>query len=200
MKLDRRNFLGTLLPTGALCYLGCRAALAGGGAKDKKAEHKFSESSGMSYEQVFGFAFQGLVIPTLQELSKGDEKFLEKVQAASSAATARRFEAVAARWPKRDFATFKREYLAMVETDPFMLHAISCKVLKNTDREFSLKVSECLWAKTFRQAKAADLGYALVCHPDYVVPTTVGPGMKMIRTKTLMQGRDCCDHRYVFEG
>lgn len=62
-----------------------------------------------------------------------------------------------------------------------------------------LKVSECLWAKTFRGAEAGDLGNALVCDSDYAAAEGFNPKMRMIRSKTLMQGHDCCNHRYVLE-
>jgi hypothetical protein len=60
-------------------------------------------------------------------------------------------------------------------------------------------MTECLWAKTFLDANAADIGFACVCFPDYAVAQAFNPKMKMIRDKTLMQGHDCCNHRYVIE-
>lgn len=60
-------------------------------------------------------------------------------------------------------------------------------------------MTECLWAATFRAAGAEDIGYATICHPDFATTTAFNPRMRMIRTKTLMQGHDCCNHRWVME-
>jgi hypothetical protein len=47
---------------------------------------------------------------------------------------------------------------------------------------------------------AADIGFATVCFTDYATAAAFNPKLKMIRSKTLMQGHDCCNHRYVMEG
>ena len=38
---------------------------------------------------------------------------------------------------------------------------------------------------------------AALCNMDYSWPTAFNPKFKMERDKTLMQGHDCCNHRYV---
>jgi len=63
-------------------------------------------------------------------------------------------------------------------------------------------VTECLWAKIFREAKepdAVDIGYAFGCYPEFVITQTFNPQFKLILTKTLMQGHDCCNQRTVWE-
>ena len=66
-----------------------------------------------------------------------------------------------------------------------------------TQEEFPAETGECLWAKAFREANAADLGFKLVCSADYVTAEAFNPDIKLIRDKTLMQGHDCCNHKYV---
>jgi hypothetical protein len=84
-----------------------------------------------------------------------------------------------------------------MSTDPFWRHVLTFELVENTAKAAEIKVTECLWAKTFREANAADIGYAFVCHGDFAYAPAFNPKMKMIRTKTLMQGHDCCNHRYV---
>ena len=60
-------------------------------------------------------------------------------------------------------------------------------------------ITSCLTEIVFREADALDLGYACVCHADFGLPVGLNPKLKLIRTKTLMQGHDCCNHRYVWE-
>jgi hypothetical protein len=44
----------------------------------------------------------------------------------------------------------------------------------------------------FRDGDAADIGYAMVCYPDYAVAKGLNPKLQLIRAKTLMQGDDSC--------
>ena len=39
----------------------------------------------------------------------------------------------------------------------------------------------------------------MVCYPDYAIARGRNPKLKLIRTKTLMQGDECCRLRYVKE-
>jgi len=61
-------------------------------------------------------------------------------------------------------------------------------------------MKECLTAEVFREEDAAEIGYATVCHADFALPEGFNPKIKLIRDKTLMQGHDCCNHRYVWTG
>jgi hypothetical protein len=73
-------------------------------------------------------------------------------------------------------------------------------IVQDSDKVFEMRVSECLWAKTFKEANAADIGFKLICSEDYVTAEAFNPNIKLIRDKTLMQGHDCCNHRYVVKG
>jgi len=46
---------------------------------------------------------------------------------------------------------------------------------------------------------AGEIGYATVCYADYAYTKAISPSIKLIRTKTLMQGDDCWNHRFVVE-
>jgi hypothetical protein len=82
---------------------------------------------------------------------------------------------------------------------PLYQGALTYEIVEDSPDAFEVKILECLWARTFRDADAADIGYACICHPDYALAEGFNPRMKMIRTKTLMQGHDCCNHRWVVE-
>jgi hypothetical protein len=60
-------------------------------------------------------------------------------------------------------------------------------------------VTRCLWAQTFREAGAADIGYATMCHPDFSSAPAFNPKIRMSRPKTLMQGNDHGNDRWVVE-
>ena len=82
-------------------------------------------------------------------------------------------------------------------TAPFGTTAHSDNV-EDTENAFELKVTECIWASVFRDAGLdGEIGHAAVCNMDYTWPTTFNPKFKMERDRTLMQGHDHCNHRYV---
>jgi len=73
------------------------------------------------------------------------------------------------------------------------------EIVEDNDKAFEMRLTECLTEVVFREANAQDLGYACVCHADFGLPVGINPKLKLIRTKTLMQGHDCFNHRYVWE-
>lgn len=72
------------------------------------------------------------------------------------------------------------------------------EVIEETDRVYEIKVTECLWAKTFQERNAADIGYATICHSDFSEARAYHPRLKLERTKTIMQGHGCCNHRWTW--
>ena len=48
-------------------------------------------------------------------------------------------------------------------------------------------------------AKLGHIGHAHVCYGDYAWARGFNPKIKMVRDKTLMQGHEYCNHRYIFE-
>jgi hypothetical protein len=200
----RRQFLFRVLPAGTFFCLGCGAlsALANGQEKPKPAEkkHKFLENSGMSAKEVFEFAYKDSYIPLLRSLApyikNGD--FIEILKRAADDEATKSGQAEAKKLPKNDFATFR----AMINKPPegFWKQVLTIRIIEDTDTATESKVTECLWAKTFREANASDIGYARICHPDFASARAFNPKLKLIRTKTLMQGDDCCNHRWVWEG
>ena len=42
-----------------------------------------------------------------------------------------------------------------------------------------------------------EIGHAAVCNMDYYWPPAFNPDLIMERDKTLMQGHDHCNHRYI---
>lgn len=73
------------------------------------------------------------------------------------------------------------------------------EIIEDSDTAFEIQITECLTEIVFKEADALDIGYACVCHADFGLPLGINPNLKLIRTKTLMQGHDCCNHQYVWE-
>ncbi len=156
-------------------------------------KHKFLGDSGMTFQEVFDFAFRRF-IPVLQGLAKefGEDHFLEVLRKVASECALRAAQDAARQLPSNDLAAFK----AAGGPSPF----VTLEMVEDTPQAFEVRVTECLWAKTFREMGAAEIGYSLICHRDYADCQGFNPKITMIRSKTLMQGDDYCNHRFVWEG
>ncbi len=97
------------------------------------------------------------------------------------------------------FKEFK-DYWKNAAVDEYIFHASTVEFPEESDTVLQCKVTECLWAKTFRELGAAEFGKIMLCDPDFPFASTMNPKLKLERTKTLMEGYDCCDHRYIWDG
>ncbi|MBE0660800.1 MAG: L-2-amino-thiazoline-4-carboxylic acid hydrolase [Bryobacteraceae bacterium] len=137
------------------------------------------------------------MIPLLRVLSErlGREEFLRLLREAGDAVVGKK---AAGRPPMvRDLVTFAA---SMKNMPPIIQHTLEAEIVEQTPEAFEYRVKKCLWAKVFRDESAADIGYVMICYPDYAVARGLNPKLKLIRTKTLMQGDDSCVLRYVMEG
>jgi hypothetical protein len=197
----RRELFVKLFPACSLC-LGCSGFQALTAAESQKAQSQFlggrsTQKADMNYEEIFKFAYGGL-IPVMKSLAEqmGKEKFLEMLKRASSAAAAKETEETYRNKPKRDLATLLED---MRKAGPLYQHALTYEFVKDTEKEAEIKITECLWARTFRQANAADIGYALICHGDIGATRAFNPKITLIRPKLLMNGDNECRFRWTLE-
>ena len=160
-------------------------------------EHKFKQDSGMAFEQVFQFAFGGF-IPKMKNLAAelDREDFIELLQKVSSDTAAAFIRKQAESIPGNDLGAWPPP---LREPNRFWQHVLTYDVMEDSETAFEIKVTVCLWGKTFREADAADIGYATICHPDFAMCQAFNPRIRMIRSKTLMQGDDYCNHLWVWE-
>ncbi len=193
--LTRRQ-LFTILPAGAAGCLGCFgrcAAQTAAGARALRA----GEKADMTWEEIFKFAYGG-PIPTFLKLADqiGRKRFVEMLQNAAAAAAT---EGMA----KDPTPAAKRTLAAWMawsnEPSGMFQHVLVYDKVRDEPAVVEVRVTQCLWAKTFRAAGAADIGYACICHPDFAAASGWNPKLKLIRTKTLMQGDEYCNHRFVME-
>jgi len=200
LEQSRRQFLSKILPASALC-LGCSKLLAYAQSEEKPEvpaeQHKFLENSGMSFEEVYNFAFKEFYIPMMKNLAKeiGKDEFIETLKRARSELAKQQGQNLAKSLGKNDMASFA----SWMKENELYKHILTSEIVEETDKAFEMKVSECLSAKTFREADASDIGYAAICHGGYAFAPAFNPKMKVIKTKTLMQGHDYCNPRTVLE-
>jgi len=72
-------------------------------------------------------------------------------------------------------------------------------ILKQTETQFDFDVKRCRYAEMYKGLGLADLGVLLSCARDFAMVEGFNPKMKLTRTKTIMEGNDCCDFRITSE-
>ncbi|MGD8441185.1 MAG: L-2-amino-thiazoline-4-carboxylic acid hydrolase [Holophagae bacterium] len=190
IDLDRRQMIAGLCATGTLACLGC-GRVARTADVVESAARGFSTASGMSFEEVFHFAYARSFIPTMKNLA--GRVGMEVIQDTACETAAQVIAGVAASMPDRSLSAWAA---SMKEPDEVMRHAISFDIVEDGETAFEVRITECLWAATFRAADAADLGYSWVCHPDFAMARAFNPEMRLRRDQTLMQGSTHCNHRW----
>ena len=199
-NLNRRELLTRTAPACAMACLGLGRIPAVWAAEVQDAEqegHKFDVpqdrklSPRGSVRMQYG-AFIDFVRTLQIELEEPD---LIRLLNANSTASGRRVgEGQAARSADNSFETFVATF-----RPPRYATTLTHEVVEDTENAFELRVTECVWASVFREAGMdGEIGHAAVCNMDYAWPTAFNPNIKMERDRTLMQGHDHCNHRYVY--
>ena len=57
----------------------------------------------------------------------------------------------------------------------------------------------CLWADTWREWGAEDVGYLVCCSADFATIPAQHPNLRLERTTTLMEGANRCDFKFIWE-
>ncbi len=198
--VNRRNFVKGVLP---LCAAGCLAlkdqSLSAQPAPKEEQKispaHKFDRTMRhlLSYRQFMTTEYASHFIPFLRILEKEIDHdnvitALKKFTLWEAETGAR--ETVKTRG-KNDLSIFKEDYNPQTPQ-------LTTEVLEDTDKVWAIKITECLWAKVWIDAGAADLGFAAVCAGDSPYATFINPKIKMDLEGTLMEGKSHCILRYHY--
>ena len=126
----------------------------------------------------------------------GDPELIRLLNLHSEAVGRQVGEQQAQNSPDTEFQTFVATF-----RPPRYASSLTHEVVEDTENAFGLRVTECVWASVFREAGLdGEIGHAAVCNMDYYWPAAFNPNFKMERDRTLMQGHDHCNHRYVDTG
>ena len=198
IKNDRREFLIKTFSSCALCCLSPSILVD----SDKKIHttrldnrHKFLSDSRMTFKEVFDFAYKESYIPAMKNLMNqiGREKFIELLKK-SSDNMSEPMNNNAIDYSKR---TLKEWAESIKKECQDFNNQISCEILKENDNEFEITYSECLWAKTFREADASEIGYAGICYQEFGKTRAFNPKLNIEFDQSLMNGNDRCHFKWV---
>jgi hypothetical protein len=157
--------------------------------------HKFDEERTITHRRLAQMSYR-LPIMLLKEMEKdiGKEKLLAMVKKASHAASVQLGKQVS-----RQITSLEAFAGPFKDDNSGLSKTLVREIVEDNENVFEVRVTECLAHVVFKQVDALDLGYACVCHADFGLPIGIHPKFKLVRDKTLMQGHDCCNHRYIWE-
>jgi hypothetical protein len=77
--------------------------------------------------------------------------------------------------------------------------ALEAKIIKETETELFFDITYCGYVGIYEKLGVRKLGCILSCIRDFYFLEGFNPKIKLARTKTLMEGGDCCNFRYTIE-
>jgi len=187
----RREAISGIISIGGLACFGKKAWAGPFSSLQMEGEkHRFQKEWGHTYEEAFRWKYEGFIGLMKQfEDDLGKDRLIEMIKKGGDEICRQN----AKNTPDFSFDEW-------TQGGSFFQNMMVRDVVERTDRVYEIKVTECLWAKTFKEYDAADIGYALICYNDFASAKEVHPLITLERTKTLMEGQGCCNHRWVWKG
>ncbi len=181
MGIDRRSCLKTLAACAGLCAL--PAALPAAEAERSGLEEEILAMQKREMRDRAGL-FRQLV-------KRFGPSVLEAVRSYVESSTEERLRG--AELPRRDLDAIL-EILWRPSGG-----ALDWEVEAKTPEMLRICVKRCVFAEEMRRREAADIGLAFYCAYDYGFCRGFHPDLQFRRTKTLMEGHDCCNHEYLLK-
>lgn len=69
----------------------------------------------------------------------------------------------------------------------------------NTESKMSFKVTQCKYAEFYKEIGAPELGTILSCCRDEAFLKGFTNRIKMMRSKTILEGNNCCEFKYELQ-
>ncbi len=199
----RRDFLFKSVPACAVSCLAANRVFAGslwiGKSPFDQEEHKFDKEipgPKITYRRIAALSNRSFIrFARFLQKEIGEERVIELIKKQTEQRLKEQAKKDLERIGKSDF----KSYISIFR-EPNMMASLTMEIIQDTDTVFEIRVTDCLSAESFLPYKAGDLGYAAVCWGDYTWASDFNPKIKLIRDKTLMQGHDCCNHKYIWTG
>ncbi len=79
-------------------------------------------------------------------------------------------------------------------------NALTLEMLKENESTLFFDVTHCEYAKMYVRMGIEDIGFILSCNRDFSFMEGFNPQIELKRTKTIMEGAECCDFRFSLLG
>ncbi len=199
-ELNRREFFAKTMPICGLACLGLGniSALSALDNQDQSPEQKHNFDTDwdkvLTHKERITMEYKNLIQFLKILKSKMDrEKLIEYLKTYSKEVGLKAGTQHLAITKNKSFKSF-----VDVFRPPNYKNLLTHEIVQDTDTVFELKVTECIWATVFTQAGlGGDIGHAAICNMDYHWPKAYNSDLKMERSKTLMQGDEYCNHKYI---
>ncbi len=200
---NRRDFITKVVPAFSLMCFGGMKVFAGiwseGESSIAQEKHMFDTEftrklTNRQYMENINRSF--IEFAKAAQKKFGKEETIKLIKKLATEFNLERGQKQAQNSKDRSLKSYTRMFADPKSWEPLL----NLEVVEDTETAFELKVSECIIAAVFRDANAADIGYANVCWGDYAWAEGFNPKIKLVRDKTLMQGADYCNHRYIWTG
>ena len=159
--------------------------------------HKFDQSTSrpLTYRERFELEYASHFIPYLKILEQeiGREKVIETLHKLALQEAEEYAHYVVEAKGKNDLSVFKEDYSP---TTPGIKEILTIEVMEDTETAYEIKITECLWAEVFRNAGAAEYGYAAVCSGDVPFARCINSQIALDLEETIMEGKPFCKLRY----
>ena len=203
--VNRRDFITKSLACGAFLGMGCPGLLAmnihEGVSNPVQAERRFQTASNFTYEQLFNFTFRSWFISYMKRLQEeiGTGKFLELLTKAGDEHYRSRVKSNFEKIEDKSVQSLIENFWEPTQRSKFGNAIMTIEIPEKLTDKGTVKMTDCLFAKTFMENDAGDIGYAAICHADFAVAKAFNPEIKLIRNKCLMKGDDCCLFEYTLD-
>jgi len=200
-NLTRRDLLTKAFPACAIaCFTSPKASplILGHEKSPQQEKHMFDLEypRKLTYKQYFAVRFGGYIrLARSLEKEFGKEKTIELLKKFTTERLLQTGRAEAKGKTDLSLKAYTRQF-----NPSNFKNLLTLEIVEDTEKAYELKVTECIWATTFHDANAGDIGYAAVCYGDYAWAEGFNPKIKLVRDKTLMQGNEYCNHRYIWTG
>jgi len=97
------------------------------------------------------------------------------------------------RAPSRPSEVFEHSAFSVTGADSDLL---VYDVAEDSSERFAVVIKKCKYSDFYKEQGSPEIGYAMHCALDFGEAEAYWPGITLTRTKTLMQGDECCNHCY----
>jgi hypothetical protein len=165
----------------------------------KAKKHKFQGKFETTYYEYFRDTYlEGVELAKELIDNLGREKAFEIIKKASDKQAIETAKAITKMTPIKSLGGLVA-LMKKYHESRFFKSAQTIAIVKDSPEEFTYRITECIWAKTFNDLNAEDIGCAMVCRRDPIIAAALNKNLRLKRKGLIMQGDRYCDFSYTWK-